>query len=117
MISDWFILSYNIIEKYKIQLKDFYNFNKIDFIINIITAFFIIIYSEKHKKAKVIQSDNQEWFIIIKYINISDWYILFFMIIKDIYHLINWNIESDFLDNWIIKLTNNRWTNNKIGLN
>ena len=46
--------------KYKIQLKDFYNFNKIDFMINIIIVFFIIIYSEKHKKAKTIQPDNQK---------------------------------------------------------
>ena len=39
--------------------------------IDIITTFFIIIYSEKYKKAKTIQPDNQEWSIIIECINIS----------------------------------------------
>ena len=53
---------------------------------------------------------------MIECINTSGWYIPFFMIIKDTYYFINWNIESDFSDDWIIKLIDNGWINNKMGL-
>ena len=46
--------------KYGIQLKNLYNFSETGFIINIIITSFIIIYSEKHEKAKTIQPNNQE---------------------------------------------------------
>ena len=72
MISGWFKLLYNIINKYKIQIKDLYNFNKIDFIMDIIIIFIIITRTDRHKKTKSIQSNNQKWIIIIKYINTSD---------------------------------------------
>ena len=76
----------------------------------------IIIYTDRYKKAKSIQPDNRKWAIIIKCINISDWYISFFIIIKSVYHLSNWTTDSDFSDDWIIKSIINKWINNKIGL-
>ena len=85
--------------------------------IDVITAFLIIIYSEKHKKAKAIQPGNREWFTIIECINVSGWCIPLFMIIKGTYYLANWNIESGFSDDWIIKSTDNGWINNETGLN
>ena len=74
---------------------------------NIIITFMVIICTDRHKKAKSIQPDNQEWATIIKYINTSDWCIFFFIIIKNIYHLSSWITDSDFLNNWIIKPTVN----------
>ena len=38
------------------------------------------------------------------------------MIVKGTYHLTNWSTESGFSDDWIIKLTDNRWINNEIDL-
>ena len=38
------------------------------------------------------------------------------MIVKGTYYLINWNTESGFSDNWIIKLTDNKWINNEMDL-
>ena len=38
------------------------------------------------------------------------------MIVKGTYYLINWNTESGFSDNWIIKLTDNGWINNEMDL-
>ena len=75
--------------------------------INIITASLIITHSKKHKKTKAIQPGNREWSTVIKYINTSGWCIPPFVIIKDTYHLTNWNTESDLSDNWIIKPTDN----------
>ena len=53
---------------------------------------------------------------MIKCINTSGWYILPFIIIKGTYYFTNWSIESGFSDNWIIKLINNGWINNKTDL-
>ena len=58
--------------KYRIQVEDLYNFNKTDFIINIITVSIIITRSDRYRKAKSVQPNNQKWIIIIKCINTSD---------------------------------------------
>ena len=55
--------------KYDIQKRDLYNFDEIDFIINIITFFMVVTRSKKYKKAKLVQPGNREWAIVIKYIN------------------------------------------------
>ncbi|KAK1673689.1 hypothetical protein BDP55DRAFT_555670, partial [Colletotrichum godetiae] len=47
-----FILLSNIIIKYGINNKDLYNFNKISFIIGIITGLIIVIYLNKYRKIK-----------------------------------------------------------------
>ena len=54
-----------MIKKYKIQIKDLYNFDKIGFIMDIIITFMIITHTDRHKKAKSIQSDNQKWATIV----------------------------------------------------
>ena len=84
-------------------MEDFYNFDEIGFMMDIITASFIIFCSDRYRKGKSVQPDNQEWSTIIKYINATRWNISLFMIIKGTYYLANWNIELDFLDNWVIK--------------
>ena len=38
------------------------------------------------------------------------------MIVKGAYHLSSWTTESGFPDDWVIKPTGNRWTNNETGL-
>ena len=53
---------------------------------------------------------------MIECINISGWCIFSFVIIKGTYYLANWNTESDFSDDWIIKLIDNEWINNEMGL-
>ena len=73
----------------------------------------VITCANRYEKAKSIQPDNQEQATIIECINVSGWCISPFIIIKGAYHLSNWTTDSDFLDNWIIKSTDNGWTNNK----
>ena len=50
VIFNWFVLLHNIIIKYKIQNANFYNFNEISFIMDIIIFFIIITHSNKYKK-------------------------------------------------------------------
>ena len=47
-------------DKYGIQIKNFYNFNETGFIINVITASIIITRSNKHGKVKSVQFNNQK---------------------------------------------------------
>ena len=49
-----------MITKYEIQIEDFYNFDETDFIINIIIFSLIIIRSNRYKKTKSIQFNNQK---------------------------------------------------------
>ena len=89
MISGWFRLLRNMMNKYKIQAENFYNFNETGFIMGIITAFIIITRLDKYGKAKSIQFNNRKWATIIKCINASNWCIPSFIIVKGIYHLFN----------------------------
>ena len=75
--------------KYGIQTEDLYNFDEIDFIIGIITAFMVITRSDKYGKAKSIQFNNQKQAIVIECINTSGWCIPSFIIVKGIYHFFN----------------------------
>ena len=117
MISGQFRLLRNIINKYRIQVEDLYNFDKIGFMMSVITAFMIITRLDRYRKAKFIQPDNRKWVTVIEYINVSGWCIFLFIIIKGTYHLSNWIIDLGFLDDWLIKPTANKWTNNETGLN
>ena len=59
-----------MITKYEIQFKDFYNFNEIGFMMNVIISFIIITHFDRHKKIKIVQFDNQKWITVIECINI-----------------------------------------------
>ena len=54
VISGWFALLRNIIIKYSIQPEDLYNFDEIDFIIDVITFLIVVIRSDRHEKVKSI---------------------------------------------------------------
>ena len=117
VIFNWFVLLCNIITKYKIQNTSFYNFDEIGFTISIIIFLMVIMCSNKYKKIKFVQFSNWKWITIIECINVLDWYILSFIIIKNIYYFFNWITDLDFLNDWMIKFILNKWTNNEIDLN
>ena len=60
MIFGQFKLLRNIMAKYEIQIEDFYNFDEIGFIINIITSSLIITRLNRHRKAKSVQFNNRK---------------------------------------------------------
>jgi len=39
-----------------------------------------------------------------------------FLAVQGLHHLANWYSETDLLYDWVIKTTNNGWTNNETGL-
>ena len=76
----------------------------------------VVTRSDRRGKAKLVQPNNREQATVIKYINISGWCIPLFIIIKGTYHLSNQTIESGFPNDWVVKPTPSKWTNNKTGL-
>jgi hypothetical protein len=56
----WFRLVENIRAKYKILDYDFYNFDKIGFIISVICATIVIIRADQYNRGKAIQLGNRE---------------------------------------------------------
>ena len=54
VISDWFALLRNIIIKYGIQPEDLYNFDKTNFIIDIIISLMVVMRSDRREKIKSI---------------------------------------------------------------
>jgi hypothetical protein len=60
VIREWFDLVRNTIKKYGILLEDIYNFDKIKFLIGVITTMRVITGSEKSLRPKLIQPGNRE---------------------------------------------------------
>jgi hypothetical protein len=52
----------------------------------------------------------------IAYISFEGYNILPFLVVQGSYHLTNWYTEDTLPHNWVIKSTENRWTNNETGL-
>ena len=116
VISGWFALLCNMMAKYGVQSEDFYNFDEIGFMMGVIASFMVITRSDRCGKVKSVQLGNREWVTVIECINALGWCIPLFVIVKGAYHFSNWTMDSDFPDDWVIKLISNGWTNNEIGL-
>ena len=84
--------------KYRVQPEDLYNFNETGFIMGQITSSMVVTRSDRCGKAKLVQPGNREWATVIECINLLNWYIPSFVIIKGTYHLSNWTTESGFPD-------------------
>jgi hypothetical protein len=76
-----------MITKYRIYNKDIYNFDKIGFLISMLSNTKIITSSERRGRPRTKQSNNREWITIIQGIYTDDWALLPYFVMKDKYHL------------------------------
>jgi hypothetical protein len=60
LISAWFRLVKNIRAKYRILDYDFYNFNKISFMIGVIYAAIVVTRADRRSRGKAVQPGNRE---------------------------------------------------------
>ncbi|ESZ93769.1 hypothetical protein SBOR_5867 [Sclerotinia borealis F-4128] len=116
LIEGWFRLVSNMRAKYGILDCDFYNFDEIGFMMGIICFGMVVINAERYGRNKAIQLGNREWATAIVCINGIGESIPSFLVVKGKNHLSSWYTESDLLLDWVIKVTNNGWTNNETGL-
>lgn len=116
IIGNWFRLLYNIKAKYRIIDDNLYNFDETGFMIGIIAPAMVVTRVDRRGKAKSVQPGNREWATAIECINASGLWIPPFVIVQGAYHLASWATESGFPNDWVIKPTPNRWTDNETGL-
>jgi hypothetical protein len=116
LIGAWFRLVENMRAKYGVVDGDFYNFDETGFAIGLITPGMVVTRADRRGRAKGIQPGNREWATAIICVNGEGWDVPPFLAVKGVNHLANWYSETDLPRNWVIKPTNNGWTNNETGL-
>ena len=116
LIGAWFRLVENMRAKYGVVDGDFYNFDETGFPMGMITPGMVVTRADRRGRAKGIQPGNREWATAIICINGEGRDIPPFLAVQGVNHLANWYSETDLPRNWVIKPTNNGWTNNKTGL-
>ena len=115
-IKPWFKLVRSMKEKYGIQDADSYNFDKIGFIMGIITSQLVIIGSKRRGKRKAIQPGNREWTIVINAINALRWAVLPFMIFAGKNYISSWYNDDTDMKDWRVAVSANGWTTNELGV-
>ena len=76
----------------------------------------VVTASERRGRPKQVQPGNREWTTVIKSINAKGWAIPPFIIFQGHNHLSNWYKEDDLPHDWVIGVSENGWTTNKLGL-
>ena len=115
-INAWFRLVQNMRTKYGILDSDFYNFDETGFMMGVITSSMVVTRADRRGKGKAVQPGNREWATAIACINAEGRSIPPFLVIQGANHLANWYTDSGLPDDWVVKPTNNGWTNNETGL-
>jgi hypothetical protein len=76
----------------------------------------VVTSSHRQGRPKQVQPGNREWITVIEGINAEGQSIPPFIIGAGKDHLANWYQECDLPGDWVIALSENGWTDNKLGL-
>ena len=115
-IAGWFGLLQNIKAKYGIQDEDIYNFDETGFMMGQIASTIVVTGADRNGKRKKVQPGNREWVTVIQGVCSDGWCVPPFIVVKGAYHLANWYSDSTLPRDWVIKPTENGWTDNETGL-
>jgi hypothetical protein len=116
VIQDWFRRVANIKAKHGILNDDTYNFDESGFMMGQISTGAVVTSSERRGRAKTVQQGDREWTTVIQGINAMGWPIPPFIIFQGKNHLSAWYKEEDLPHDWVIAVSENGWTTNKLGL-
>jgi hypothetical protein len=116
VVEGWFRLVVNIKAKYGIQDEDIYNFDETGFMMGQISTRAVVTGSERRGRPKAVQQGNREWTTVIQGINATGWAIPPFIIFQGKHHLSSWYKDEDLPRDWVIRVSENGWTSNEIGL-
>jgi DDE superfamily endonuclease/Psq-like protein len=116
VIQPWFDLVRNMIAKHGIAEADIYNFDETGFQMGVTSTAKVITGSDRRSQPKAVQPGNREWVTVIQGINAQGWAIPPFIIFSGTYHLSAWYEGNDIPPEWAIALSDNGWTNNKLGV-
>jgi hypothetical protein len=115
-IREWFQLVRNTIQKYGIVQEDIYNFDETGFQMGVIGTSRVITRSERVGRPNLTQPGNREWVTVIESVNASGWALPPMIIFKGKMHQSSWYENGKLPYNWVIAVSENGWTNDKLGL-
>jgi hypothetical protein len=116
VIRGWFRLVENTKAKHGILDEDTYNFDESGFMMGMISTGAVVTGSERRGRPKTVQQGNREWTTVIQGINAAGWAIPPFIIFQGKNHLTAWYKEDNLPNDWVIAVSENGWTTNKLGL-
>jgi hypothetical protein len=102
--------------KYGICDDDVYNFDEAGFMIGNITTQLVVTELERRGRPKALQPGNREWATLIAAINAAGWSVPPFIILPGQYHLSAWYMDAAIPRDWVIAVSDNEWTTNKLGV-
>jgi hypothetical protein len=102
--------------KYGILNNDIYNFDEAGFMMGVISTRAVVTRSDRQGRPKIVQQGNREWTTTIQGINAMGWAIPPFIIFQGKHHLSAWYKEDDLPHDWVVAVSENGWTTNKLGL-
>jgi hypothetical protein len=115
-IRAWFRLVENMRTKYGITDTDFYNFDETGFAMGVISASAVVTRAERCARAKTVQPGNREWSTVIQGVSADGWCVPPFVLLKGAVHLASWYSETDLPRDWVLRTTENGWTDNETGM-
>jgi DDE superfamily endonuclease len=84
--------------------------------IDIISSCMVVTQADQRGKRKRVQPGNREWATAIACINAEGYDIPPFLVVQGTVHLTNWYTEGGLPHDWVVKPTNNGWSDNDTGL-
>jgi hypothetical protein len=116
VIGAWFRLVFNTIAKYGILPDDIYNFDETGFAMGIASTARVVTASDRRGKPLRLQPGDREWVTAIETINARGWSLPPMVIFKGKVHISTWYENNNTSAQWTIALSDNGWTNDKLGL-
>ena len=115
LISLWFKLVGDTIEKYGVTEDDIFNFDETGFQMGVISTSKVITTSERKGRPRTTQPGNRKWVTAIEAVNAKGWAIPPFIIFDGKLHQMTW-YQTGIPATWRIAVSDNGWTNDKLGL-
>ncbi|KAJ8113466.1 hypothetical protein OPT61_g4409 [Boeremia exigua] len=116
LIRSWFELVEQTKAKYGICDDDVWNSDEAGFMMGKIKTQLVVTGLERRGWPKALQPGNCEWATLIAGINAGGWSIPLFLILTGQYHLSAWYEDAVIPRNWVIAVSDNGWTTNKLGV-
>lgn len=115
LVTGWFRLVANTIQKYGILNQDIYNFDETGFQMGVISTSRVVTRAEKHGRVMTTQPGNREWVTVIQCINTQGWLVPPLIILKAKLHQATWYTTNNLPPDWQLAVSENGWTDDEIG--
>jgi hypothetical protein len=116
VLDAWFRLVADMCAKYGIQDCDFYNFDETGFLMGMIRPGMVVTRSDRVGKPKAIQPGNREWVTAICSVAADGHVVPPFLCVAGRFHLAAWYSGGHIQSNWVVKPTQNGWTDHNTGI-